>query len=108
MLLNLLFILAGFILLLVGADRFVGGAGATARNLGVPPLLIGLTIVGFATSAPELLVSVTAAAQGLPNLAIGNALGSNIANIGLVLGVSALVKPIYLSNSVTLRREMPL
>jgi len=108
MLLNLLFILAGFILLLVGADRFVGGAGATARNLGVPPLLIGLTIVGFATSAPEILVSVTAAVQGLPNLAIGNALGSNIANIGLVLGVSALVKPIYLSNSVTLRREMPL
>ena len=108
MLLNLLFILAGFILLLVGADRFVGGAGATARNLGVPPLLVGLTIVGFATSAPEILVSVTAAVQGLPNLAIGNALGSNIANIGLVLGVSALVKPIYLSNSVTLRREMPL
>ena len=108
MLLNLLFILAGFILLLVGADRFVGGAGATARNLGVPPLLIGLTIVGFATSAPEILVSVTAAVQGLPNLAIGNALGSNIANIGLVLGVSALVKPIYLSNSVTLRQEMPL
>ena len=108
MLLNLLFILAGFILLLVGADRFVGGAGATARNLGVPPLLIGLTIVGFATSAPEILVSVTAAVQGLPKLAIGNALGSNIANIGLVLGVSALVKPIYLSNSVTLRREMPL
>ncbi len=108
MLLNLLFILAGFILLLVGADRLVGGAGATARNLGVPPLLIGLTIVGFATSAPEILVSVTAAVQGLPNLAIGNALGSNIANIGLVLGVSALVKPIYLSNSVTLRREMPL
>ena len=100
--------MAGFILLLVGADRFVGGAGATARNLGVPPLLIGLTIVGFATSAPEILVSVTAAVQGLPNLAIGNALGSNIANIGLVLGVSALVKPIYLSNSVTLRREMPL
>ena len=108
MLLNLLFILAGFILLLVGADRFVGGAGATARNLGVPPMLIGLTIVGFATSAPEILVSVTAAVQGLPNLAIGNALGSNIANIGLVLGVSALVKPIYLSNSVTLRQEMPL
>ncbi len=108
MLLNLLFIPAGFILLLIGADRFVGGAGATARNLGVPPLLIGLTIVGFATSTPEILVSVTAAVQGLPNLAIGNGLGSNIANIGLVLGVSALVKPIYLSNSVTLRREMPL
>ncbi|MEE8281697.1 MAG: calcium/sodium antiporter [Gammaproteobacteria bacterium] len=108
MLLDLLIIFAGFIVLLIGADRFVLGAGATARNLGVPPMLIGLTIVGFATSAPEILVSVTAALQGLPNLAIGNALGSNVANIGLVLGVSALVKPIYLSNSVTLRQEMPL
>ena len=106
MLLDLLIILAGFIVLLIGADRFVLGAGATARNLGVPPMLIGLTIVGFATSAPEILVSVTASLQGMPNLAIGNALGSNVANIGLVLGVSALVKPIYLSNSVTLRQEI--
>lgn len=108
MLLDLLMTLAGFIVLLIGADRFVLGAGATARNFGVPPMLIGLTIVGFATSAPEILVSLTAALQGLPNLAIGNALGSNVANIGLVLGVSALVKPIYLSDSVTLRKEMPL
>jgi cation:H+ antiporter len=108
MLPDLLITLAGFIVLLVGADRFVLGAGATARNFGVPPMLIGLTIVGFATSAPEILVSVTAAVQGMPSLAIGNALGSNVANIGLVLGVSALVKPIYLSNSVTLRQEMPL
>ena len=108
MLLDLLITFAGFIVLLAGADRFVLGAGATARNFGVPPMLIGLTIVGFATSAPEILVSVTAAVQGLPNLAIGNALGSNVANIGLVLGVSALVKPIYLSDSVTLRQEMPL
>lgn len=108
MLLDLLMTLAGFVVLLIGADRFVLGAGATARNFGVPPMLIGLTIVGFATSAPEILVSLTAALQGLPNLAIGNALGSNVANIGLVLGVSALVKPIYLSDSVTLRKEMPL
>ena len=108
MLLDSLIISAGFIVLLMGADRFVVGAGATARNLGVPPILIGLTIVGFATSAPEILVSVSAALQGLPTLAIGNALGSNIANIGLVLGVSALVRPIYLSDSVTLRREIPL
>lgn len=108
MLLDLLITFAGFIVLLAGADRFVLGAGATARNFGVPPMLIGLTIVGFATSAPEILVSVTAAVQGLPNLAIGNALGSNVANIGLVLGVSALVKPIHLSDSVTLRQEMPL
>ena len=108
MLLDLLITFAGFIVLLAGADRFVLGAGATARNFGVPPMLIGLTIVAFATSAPEILVSVTAAVQGLPNLAIGNALGSNVANIGLVLGVSALVKPIYLSDSVTLRQEMPL
>ena len=108
MLLDSLITLAGCVVLLIGADRFVVGAGAIARNLGIPPLLIGLTIVGFATSAPEIVVSVSASVRELPNLAIGNALGSNIANIGLVLGVSALVRPIYLSNSVTLRREIPL
>ncbi len=73
--------LAGFVLLVWGADRFVVGAAATARNLGVPPLLIGLTMVGFATSAPEILVSVMASLAGDPDLAVGNAIGSNIANI---------------------------
>ena len=81
-------------------------AGATARNLGVQPLLIGLTVVGFATSAPEILVSIDASLHGQPGLAYGNAIGSNIVNIGLVLGVVALIRPIEL-RSATLRREMP-
>ena len=96
----------GLVLLIWGADRFVHGAAATARNLGIAPLLIGLTVVAFATSAPEILVSVVAALRGEPGLAIGNAIGSNIANIGLVLGVTAMIRPIKLE-SATLRREMP-
>jgi cation:H+ antiporter len=96
----------GLILLIWGADRFVHGAAAMARNLGVAPLMIGLTIVSFATSAPEILVSVVASLRGEPDLAIGNAIGSNIANIGLVLGAVALIRPIELT-SATLRREMP-
>jgi len=99
-------IVAGLTLLIWGADRFVLGASAGARNLGVAPLLIGLTIVAFATSAPEILVSVNAALRGEPGLAFGNAIGSNIVNIGLVLGITALVRPIPLE-SATLRREMP-
>jgi len=107
MLLHILAILGGVALLLYGADRFVVGAAATARNFGLSPLLIGLTIVGFATSAPEILVSATAAYKGISDMAVGNALGSNIANIGLVLGAAALVKPILISDSGVLRREMP-
>ncbi len=99
-------LIAGLLLLIWGADRFVHGAAATARNLGVAPLLIGLTIVAFATSAPEVLVSIVAAARGETNLAVGNAIGSNIANIGLVLGTVALIRPIEMT-SATLRREMP-
>ncbi|MDH3990241.1 MAG: calcium/sodium antiporter [Gammaproteobacteria bacterium] len=103
---NITEVIVGLILLIWGADRFVHGAGAMARNLGVAPLMIGLTIVSFATSAPEILVSIVAASRGEPDLAIGNAIGSNIANIGLVLGTVALVRPIELK-SATLRREMP-
>ena len=99
-------IVAGLTLLIWGADRFVLGASATARNLGVAPLMIGLTIVAFATSAPEILVSVIAALRDEPGLAFGNAIGSNIVNIGLVLGFTAIVRPIPLE-SATLRREMP-
>ncbi len=106
MLANLLLVIAGLVLLIWGADRFVHGAAATARNLGIAPLMIGLTVVAFATSAPEILVSVVAALQGEPGLAIGNAIGSNIVNIGLVLGMTALIRPIRLE-SATLRREMP-
>ena len=103
---NLVAIVAGLLLLVWGADRFVHGAAALARNLGVAPLLIGLTIVAFATSAPEIIVSVLAASRGEPDLAIGNAIGSNTANIGLVLGTVAMLRPIELT-SATLRREMP-
>ena len=106
MLLNIVEVIGGLVLLIWGADRFVHGAAATARNLGVAPLLIGLTIVAFATSAPEILVSIVAASRGEPDLAIGNAIGSNIANIGLVLGSIAIIRPIEL-RSATLRREMP-
>ncbi|MEJ2256841.1 MAG: calcium/sodium antiporter [Woeseiaceae bacterium] len=106
MLANLLLIVAGLALLIWGADRFVHGAASGARNLGVAPLLVGLTVVAFATSAPEILVSIVAALQQEPGLAFGNAIGSNIVNIGLVLGVTAMVRPIKLE-SATLRREMP-
>lgn len=99
-------VIVGLLLLVWGADRFVHGAAATARNLGIPPLLIGLTIVAVATSAPEILVSIVAALRGEPDLAIGNAIGSNIANIGMVLGVVAILRPIEMK-SATLRREMP-
>ena len=107
MLISSLAVIAGFALLVWGADRFVDGASATARNLGVSPLIIGLTIVGFGTSAPEMLVSAMAAWQGNPALGIGNALGSNITNIGLVLGVTALITPLMVKSD-TLRREYPL
>ena len=106
MLVDLALIIGGLVLLILGADRFVFGGSATARNLGVAPLLIGLTVVACATSAPEILVSVVAALRGESSLAIGNAIGSNIANVGLVLGAVALVKPIEM-RSATLHREMP-
>ncbi|NOY62216.1 MAG: calcium/sodium antiporter [Gammaproteobacteria bacterium] len=106
MLESIIAILGGFVVLVWGADRCVLGASATARNLGVSPLVIGLTIVGIGTSAPELLVSGIASWQGNPGLAIGNALGSNIANVALVIGVTALVVPLVVK-SETLRREFP-
>ncbi len=99
-------VLVGLALLVWGSDRFVFGASATARNLGVSPLVIGLTIVGVGTSAPEMLVSATAALQGNPGVSIGNALGSNIANIGLVLGVTALVRGVLVRSRI-FRLEFP-
>ncbi|MCP3849901.1 MAG: calcium/sodium antiporter [Gammaproteobacteria bacterium] len=107
MLLNVIAILSGFALLLWSADRFVMGASGIALNFGVSPLVIGLTIVGFGTSAPEMIVSGVAAYQGTPNLAVGNALGSNITNIALVLGVTALVTPLMVHSSI-LKREYPI
>jgi len=99
-------IVVGLILLIWGADLMVDGASVAARNLGVSPMLVGLTVVGFATSAPEILIAITAALSGAPNLAIGNAVGSNIANIGLIGGVTALAWPLTVY-SQTLRRELP-
>ena len=107
MLIDLGAIVLGFALLVWGADRFIMGAAATARNLGVSPLIIGLTIVGFGTSAPEILVSAVASWQGNPGLAVGNAIGSNIANIALILGVTALVMPLRVHSGI-LRREFPI
>lgn len=100
-------LVAGFLLLVWGADRLVAGASATARNLGVSPLVIGLTIIGFGTSAPELVVSAVATLQGNSGLAVGNAIGSNIANMGLVLGAAALIYPLRLE-STALKREYPM
>jgi cation:H+ antiporter len=107
MLLNFALVLGGLILLIWGADRFVAGAAATARNLGLAPMLIGLTIVAFGTSAPEVLVSVAAALRENAGLAVGNAIGSNIANIGLVLGAAVLLRPMGVHSDV-LRREVPI
>lgn len=107
MVLPLLAILLGLALLAWSAARFVAGSSETARHLRVPPLLIGMVVVGFGTSAPELVISVLAATQGNPGLALGNAIGSNIANIGLILGLAALITPITV-NSRALRQELPL
>ncbi len=107
MLIPLLMVTAGLIGLVWSADRFVGAAAATARGTGLSPLLIGMTIVALGTSAPEMVVAIFAALDGIPDLATGNALGSNIANIGLVLGVTALVRPVPVPFSLV-RRELPL
>jgi cation:H+ antiporter len=107
MLLNSLAILIGLVVLVWGADRFISGAAALANNLGVSAMMIGLTIVGFGTSAPEILVSSIASFNGNPGLAIGNAIGSNIANIGLILGFTALITPLAVHSSV-LKREYPI
>lgn len=100
-------IVLGFVLLVWSADRFVDGAAATASQLGMPPLLVGMLIVGFGTSAPEMVVSAMAAADGSPELALGNALGSNIANTGLILGLTALIAPMLVQSQIV-RRELPL
>ena len=98
--------LFGLGLLIWGAERMVIGAAVTAYNRLGSPMLVGLTVVGFATSAPEILVSAAAALHGSPNLAVGNALGSNIANIGLVAGMAATIQPLQV-RSQTLSRELP-
>jgi cation:H+ antiporter len=107
MLLNFVALVIGLIVLVISADKFVTGTAAIAKKFGVPPLLIGLTIVGLGTSAPEILVSAIASWQGNSGLAVGNALGSNIANIGLILGVTALISPLAFRSNL-LKRELPI
>ena len=107
MLMAVIQLVAGFLLLVWGADRLVAGASAFARNMGVSPLVIGLTIIGFGTSAPELVVSAVATLKGNAGLAVGNAIGSNIANMGLVLGITALIYPLRLESNA-LKREYPM
>lgn len=107
MLIDCVAIIAGFILLIWSADRFIIGAAATARSFDVPPLIIGLTIVGFGTSAPEMMVAGFASYDGSPAMAIGNALGSNIANITLVLGVAALITPLSVHSRI-IKKELPI
>ena len=97
----------GLVLLVWSADRFIEGSAVTARHFGMPPLLIGMVIIGFGTSAPELVVSALAASQGNPGLALGNAYGSNITNIALILGITAIISPIIVSSQV-LRKELPI
>jgi len=100
-------VIFGLALLVWSADRFVEGSASTARHFGMPPLLIGMVIVGFGTSAPEMVVSALAASQGNPGIALGNAYGSNITNIALILGVTALISPIAVHSQV-LRKELPI
>lgn len=107
MFLSITMLIIGMIGLIWSADKFVYGAAAIARNFGLPPLIIGLTIVAMGSSAPEIMVAVSSSLGGNANTAIGNALGSNITNIALVLGVTALFKPLLVSSTL-LNRELPL
>lgn len=100
-------LVSGLVLLVWSADRFVDGSAATARHFGMPPLLIGMVIVGFGTSMPEMVVSVLAAMQGNPGIALGNAYGSNITNIALILGITAIMHPIAVHSGI-LRKELPI
>lgn len=100
-------VILGLALLVWSADRFVDGSASTARYIGMPPLLIGAVIIGFGTSAPEMVVSALSAWQGNPGIALGNAYGSNIANIALILGLTALISPIAVHSQV-LRKELPI
>lgn len=107
MFLAIVLLIVGLFLLVYGADRLVYGAAVMSRSLGVPPLIIGMTIVGIGTSLPELIMSITAALNGQSDMAVGNVLGSNITNILLILGITALIHPLAVRSAV-LRRELPL
>ncbi|KII77610.1 calcium/sodium antiporter [Vibrio renipiscarius] len=101
------FLIVGLIFLVWSADKLVYGSAALARNFGISPLVIGMTILAMGSSAPEMMVSATAALDGKTDTAVGNVIGSNIANIALILGITAIIKPLLISSPV-LRRELPL
>lgn len=107
MFLNILLLVCGFILLIKGADLFVDGASSTAQNFKVSKMLIGLTIIAFGTSAPELAVSMQALSRGSTDMVLGNVIGSNILNILLILGVAAVIHPIKIKDN-TVEKELPL
>ncbi|EMQ4279714.1 calcium/sodium antiporter [Vibrio alginolyticus] len=100
-------LIVGLVLLVWSADKLVFGSAAIARNVGISPLVIGMTILAMGSSAPEMMVSATAAWDGKTDTAVGNVLGSNITNIALILGITALIKPLSISSAV-IRRELPL
>lgn len=102
-----LLLLVGLALLVWSSDIFIDGAASTATHLKISPLVIGVVVLGFGTSMPEIVVATLASLDGSPGLAIGNAVGSNIANIGLVLGITALIAPIIVKSSI-LKRELPI
>lgn len=106
LLLNFAMVISGISLLVWSADRFTDGAAAIARNFGISPLIVGLTIVAMGSSAPEIIVSINAALKNSPGLAIGNAIGSNIANVGMVLGIASIIVPLKVQSEM-LKREIP-
>jgi cation:H+ antiporter len=106
MAMSLTYVISGLVFLVWSADWFVDGSAVTAKHLGMPPLLIGMIIVGFGTSAPEMLVSAQSALNNSPELALGNAYGSNICNIALILGITAVIKPIPVTSDI-LKKELP-
>lgn len=99
-------IILGVVVLVISAEKFVEGAAALAKRLGLPALLIGMLVIGFGSSMPEMVISALSAYGGNPGLALGNAIGSNISNIALILGLTAIISPIAVGSSV-LRRELP-
>lgn len=107
LLMPMLAIVVGLVVLVWSADKFIDAAATVARHHALPPLLIGVVIIGFGTSAPELTVSAISALEGSPGIALGNAYGSNIANIALILGITALISPIVVQSGI-LRKELPL
>ncbi len=107
MILDIVYVVVGLAVLVWSADKFIEGAANTASYFGMSPLMIGMLIVGFGTSAPEMVVSAFAAAEGNPGIALGNAYGSNIANIGLVLAITTLLYPLSVGSRIV-RREIPI